>query len=176
MKRLTRVPLVFLSAVALLGTIAAAGRSAVVANDPYAPLRLYDGKWNVAMAGTAKEVTHLENHCAKTGLFFACEQVVNGKSGALVVFLPFTKMASGGEEYRTQALRADASPAGNWGKLTIEGDRWVYSWEETAGGKKIYWRNVNTFSGADKIHFEMQRSDDGNTWKRQNSGDEQRVK
>jgi len=146
-----------------------------VADDPYAPLKLYDGKWDVAMGGE-KEPTRLENHCAKTGLFFMCEQVVKGKTGALVVFLPFSKTATGGEEYRTQALLADASPAGEWNKLTIESDKWIYVWENTDAGKKTYWRNINTFSGTDKIHFEIQRSEDGSTWKTQQSGEEQRVK
>jgi hypothetical protein len=81
-----------------------------------------------------------------------------------------------GEEYRIQALVADASPAGDWGKLTIEGDKWVYAWESIDAGKKTHWRNVNTFSGTDKIHFEIQSSDDGSTWKTQNSGDEQRAR
>jgi hypothetical protein len=79
---------------------AASSKPASVADDPYAPLKLYDGKWDVAMGGE-KEPTRLENHCARTGLFFMCEQVVRGKTGALVVFLPFAKTATGGEEYRT---------------------------------------------------------------------------
>ena len=163
------------SAVILQWFMTASSGGATVADDPYAPLKLYDGKWDVAMAGE-KGPTRLENHCAKTGLFYACEQVVNGKTGALVIFLPFARTATGGEEYRTQALLADASPAGDWGKLTIEGDKWVYAWESTDAGKKTFWRNINTFSGTDKIHFEIQRSDDGSAWKTQNSGDEQRAK
>jgi len=159
----------------LLGVTAHTGRAAI-SDDLYAPLKLYDGKWDVAMAGE-KGPTRLENHCAKTGLFFMCEQTVNGKTGALIVFLPFAKMAAGGEEYRTQALHADASPgSGDWGKLTIEGDKWMYFWESSDHGKTTHWRNVNNFSGTDKIHFEIQSSEDGTTWKTQNSGEEQRVK
>jgi hypothetical protein len=153
--------------------IATGVRAASVADDPYAPLKLYDGKWEVHASDEAS-VTHLENHCVKTGLFFACEQVVNGKTVALVVFLPIAKTATGGEEYRTQPLRPDASAGGDWGKLTIEDDRWVYSWEGTDQGKKVFWRNVNTFSGKDRIHFEVQNSSDGTTWKTQKSGDESR--
>jgi hypothetical protein len=42
----------------------------------------------------------LVNHCAKTGVFFACEQVVDGKTADLVVFLP--RGATGGtQHYRT---------------------------------------------------------------------------
>lgn len=176
MKKRSMVLILVVCAISFAGFFCVAGRGATAAEDPYAPLRLLDGKWDILPAAGAKESMHLENHCAKTGLFMACEQVVNGKSAALVVFLPKAKTASGGEEYRTQGLLADASPAGDWSKLTIEGDRWVYTWESTDSGKKVFWRNINIFSGTDKIHFEITRSDDGTDWKLQKSGEEQRAK
>ncbi len=126
-----------------------------VADDRYAPLGLYDGKWDYTTTIGEKESIHLENHCTKTGLFFACEQMVNGKTAALIVFLPVARMASGGEEYGITGLSADANPPADWNKLTIEAERWVYSWEDTDGGKKVFWRNVNQFSGPSKIHFEI---------------------
>jgi hypothetical protein len=141
----------------------------------YTPLKLYDGKWEVSPAADEKEPARFENHCARTGLFFVCEQVVPGRPGALVVFLPVAKTEAG-YEYRNAALVSDASPSGEWGKLTIEGERWVYSWESAENGKKILWRNVNTFSGPERIHFEISRSEDGQTWKTVKSGDEHRVK
>lgn len=98
---------------------------------------------------------------------------MNGKTGALVVFLPVGKTASGALDYRTQGLAADASAAGEWGRLTIDGDTWVYTWEG-GGEKKLHWRNVNRFSGKDKIHFEVQNSEEGTTWKTTMAGDEQR--
>jgi len=176
MKKFTGILPVFACTAALAGVFLVAKNNAAVADDPYAPLKLYDGKWDVMMTSAGKDVTRLEDHCVKTGLFFECEQVVDGKPRALVVFLPFAKTSTGGEEYRTQVLRPDATTPGNWEKLTIEGDRWVYSWETTESGKKLHWHNINTFSGPDKIHFEIQSSEDEKTWKTQNSGDEQRVK
>lgn len=148
---------------------------ALAAGDPYAPLRLYEGKWDSTTTIGEKEVVRIENHCTKTGFFFVCEQVVNGKTEALTVFLPIAKTVSGGEEYKINGLLADASPPGAWNKLTIDADRWVYSWEDTDSGKKVSWRNVNQFSGTDRIHFEIQRSDDGATWKTVKGGDEVRV-
>jgi hypothetical protein len=146
------------------------------ANDPYAALRLYDGKWDLVPADSTQKPTHLVNHCAKTGSFFACEQVVDGKSVALVVFLPLENTGGNGQEYRTDALLADASAPGDWSTLTIVGSRWVYAWEDRKDGKKTYWRNINVFSGPDAIHFEIQRSDDGAAWTTRQSGDERRVK
>lgn len=149
-------------------------RIASVADDPYAPLRLYNGKWEL-VSGDKKGPKVIENHCGQTGLFFSCEQILDGKTAALVVFLPVTKTSSGGEEYRTQVLTPDAKPAGEWNKLMIDGDRWLYTWESTENGKKTLWRNVNTFSGSDKIHFEIQSSPDGTSWQTQQQGDERRL-
>jgi hypothetical protein len=154
---------------------AAQGIVGAGAGDVYAPLKLYDGKWEIRTAG-ADAVTRVENHCARTGLFYACEQSVDGKTAGLLIFLPTAKANGGGQEYRTQALSPDASPAGDWNKLTITGECWVYTWENSEGGKKTLWRNTNTFSGEDRIHFEIARSDDGTSWKTVKSGDEQRVK
>jgi len=153
----------------------ALGRGAPMDDAAYTPLKLYDGKWELSASADEKEPSRFENHCARTGLFFVCEQVVPGQPGALVVFLPVAKTA-GGYEYRNTALVAGSAPAGDWGKLTIEGARWVYSWESTNDGKKILWRNTNTFAGSDQIHFEISRSEDGQTWKTVKSGDEHRVK
>ncbi len=147
-----------------------------VLTDPYAPLQLYDGKWDLIPKPADKpgEPMHIENRCAKVGEFFSCNQFVNGKNTALVVFLPVHPLEGGGYEYRNQALRADADGPGTWGKLEIVGDRWVYSSEESDGGKKTYWRTTNVFSGTDKIHFEVQKSIDGTNWMTQMSGDEAR--
>ncbi len=119
---------------------------------------------------------HIENHCAKVGEFFACNQFVNGKNMALVIFLPQHPLQNGGYAYRNQALRVEGDNAGAWGALEITGEHWVYSSDEIDTGKKIYWRTNNMFSGSDKIHFEVQRSDDDVNWTTTMSGDEARVK
>jgi len=155
-----------------------APKAADLATDPYAPLRLYDGKWDVPPASGDKtaETVHIENHCAQVGKFFACNQFVNGKNMALVVFLPTHPTENGGYAYRNQALRPEGDDPNSWGSLEIVGDRWVYSSEATDKGKKTYWRTTNVFSGPDKIHFEVQGSDDGVKWTTNMSGDEVRAK
>jgi hypothetical protein len=157
---------------------AAPAKTGNPASDPYAPLRLYDGKWDLVPASADKpaEAVHIENHCAKAGQFFTCNQFVNGKNMALVVFLPQHSLENGGYTYRNQALRPEGDDPSTWGKLEIVGDRWVYSSEATDNGKKTYWRTTNIFSGADKIHFEVQRSEDGAKWATTMSGDEAWVK
>ena len=56
----------------------AAGQKA--SGDPYAPLRLYEGAWEVQVTTPEKKTDKIVNHCAKTGTFFSCEQEVNGKN------------------------------------------------------------------------------------------------
>ena len=153
-----------------LGPFGAA--AAISADDAYAPLKLYDGAWTVVSSDG--KTTHLENHCARTGLFFACEQVVNGKPAALVVFLPQGRTGEG-QTYRTQALTTDAGPPHPWYHLTIDGDRWVYA--ASAGDDKdhpLHERTLNQFTGPDRIHFDVQTSKDGKTWTTTLSGDERR--
>lgn len=159
--------------VCLVTLLFLAHRTVGLDSDPYAPLKLYDGSWEVKLSAPEPKTDHIENHCAQTGLFYACEQNVNGKTGALVVFLPTGRATNGAQEYRTQALLPDASPAGEWGHLVIDGDTWTYTWESGDSKSLVHWRNVNRFSGKEKIHFELQKSEDGTNWKTQMAGDEE---
>ena len=109
--------------------IAAGAAGPNASGDPYAPLRLYEGAWEVHVTTPAKKTDKIVNHCAKTGTFFSCEQEVNGKTTALMVFLPAGKATSGAQEYRMQALQPDASAPQDWSQLVIDGDTWLYSWD-----------------------------------------------
>lgn len=153
--------------------IAAVGPSAQAAAppDPYEALKRFDGVWRVTTSGGRTRT--IENHCARTGLFFVCEQVVGGETAALVVFLPKGRKESG-ETYRIQTLTAAGDAPRAWRQLTIEGDRWTYGDLEGAKGKGRRERVINTFSGPDYIHFETQVSTDGETWTTTRSGDENR--
>jgi hypothetical protein len=147
----------------------------VPVTDAYTPLQLYNGSWeSVTGTGSDSKHVHLTNHCARTGRFFVCEQVVDGEGKALLVFLP--QGAKGETQtYLTQALPVTAGKPGDWGKLDITGERWVYSSNDVENGATVYWRTLNTFTGPDKIHFEIQHSADAKTWQTMMSGDEHRV-
>lgn len=143
---------------------------------PFQPLRLYDGTWSAEshVGGTTTHSTFTDV-CRRPGRFFVCEQVVGGKTQALIVFLP-TGDSSGVLAYRTQALPVGGEPSGKWGQLRITGSRWVYTSGGLENGAPVYWRTINVFSGKDTIHFEIQRSDDGINWVTQRNGDEHRAK
>lgn len=141
-----------------------------VAPDPYTPLRLYDGGWTVTMhdASSGKTTTDaLVNACSLLKPFFVCQQTVNGKPGALVVFVP----AETPGHYYTQNVLPEGWATGR-GDLSIEGGHWTYLGHDEENGKTTWYRTVNDFTGTDRIHFESAQSPDGKTWTVTRSGDE----
>jgi hypothetical protein len=134
----------------------------------YAPLWNYNGTWKAAISGKSPDT--IVNHCARTGLFFVCEQNVNGQPGALLVFVPVD--AEG--HYRTNPVQKDGHAYGP-GELEIKGDHWIYMGKDEQGGKTIWYRTTNDFSGNDHIHFEQAKSTDKVNWEVQRSGNEVRV-
>ncbi|HEY6448973.1 MAG TPA: hypothetical protein VIY53_21140 [Acidobacteriaceae bacterium] len=140
--------------------------------DVYTPLRLYSGPWTVTMRDTApgqSRTDSLVNACSLVGRYFACQQTVNGKVSALVVFVP----AATPGQYFTQNVMPDGSASGR-GELTIAGAHWEYSSHDEENGKTTWYRTINDFTGNDRIHFESARSTDGKTWSVTLSGDEVR--
>jgi hypothetical protein len=139
------------------------------AADPYTPLWLYNGTWQI----TKKEGSpdKLINHCVLVGQFFACEQTVNGTPGPLLIFVP---LANKPGHYYTQSVYPEGR-AGGRGSLEIEGDKWVYTSTWDQGGSTIYYRTTNTLTGRNKIHFEQAESSDNKNFTVKNSGDEVRI-
>lgn len=143
-------------------------------SDPYAPLRLYQGSWTVIRLDKTggKTVTDsLVNTCSQVGMYFACQQTVNGKTAALVVFIP----AGESGHYFTHAVLPDGHSPGR-GDLTITGSHWEYmGHSDEPGGKTTWYRTTNDFEGNDHIHFESARSADQKTWTVTGDGDDVRI-
>lgn len=150
----------FLLGIALLTRLLAA-------SDPYAALWLYNGTWQITRRDNAKP-DKLVNDCALVGRFFACQQTVNGAVGALLIFIPVPDRPG---HYYTQTVLPEGRATGR-GDLEIEGNRWTYrsTWDQ--GGRTIYYRTTNVFSGRNHIHFEQAESTDNKEWSVKNSGDE----
>jgi hypothetical protein len=137
--------------------------------DPYTPLWLYSGSWQVSHKDQPPE--KLTNQCALVGRFFTCEQTVNGVHGNLLIFIPATDKPG---HYYTQNVRPEGR-ASSRGDLEIEGDRWVYSSTWDQGGSTTYYRTTNIFKGRNKIAYEQAESKDNQNWVVKNSGEEIRV-
>jgi hypothetical protein len=138
--------------------------------DPYTPLRLYDGTWEITRKGASKPDI-LINHCAVLGQFFACGQNVNGVSGGLVVFIPVKDQPG---HYYTQTIMPEGRATGR-DDLRIEGSQWMYTSRRDDNGTTTYYRTINNFTDKNHIHFEQSESNNNKDWTVKNAGDEVRT-
>jgi hypothetical protein len=148
------------------------GLFAADADKVYQPLWLYHGHWKAKSASgdSAPKLVDIVNYCARVGRFFGCEQTVDGKPGAMVVYIP----AETPGHFYTQAILPDGNANGR-GELIIEGDRWTFQSASPKDEKPPHYKTTNVFSGKDRIHFEQLESKDGKHWEVKSSGDETRV-
>ena len=141
--------------------------------DQLAPISVYDGGWTITatttMAGAGKP-DELVNHCSRATAYYACEQVVNGKPMALIVFTA-TEVPG---KFHTQVVLPDGFSTGR-GDLTISDNHWTFLGKDVEKDKTTYFRTENYFTGRDKIHFEQYESTDNKTWVKKNEGDEVRA-
>ena len=149
-----------------------AAASWLFAANAYEHLWLYQGHWKGSRkAGAATAVpVDVENQCGRIGTYFGCQQTVDGKIGAVVLYVP-------GElpgHYHTQVILPDGQSLGR-GEMTIEGDRWTFQSKSTENGQTTYYKTTNVFGGKNHIHFEQFESPDGEHWQQQASGDETRT-
>lgn len=136
----------------------------------FAPISLYQGNWRATAMKPGDGPDLLSNHCHEFGTYYTCQQTVNGKVGALIVFVS----AGAPGHFHTQALLPNGRAIGR-GDLLIEGSHWTYSSQDTEKGKTTYYRTTNLFHGTDHIHFEISHSADGKTWTADRQGDEDRL-
>jgi hypothetical protein len=168
------IPLDKITGFVVLGILALAAVAASRAADDsvYASLWLYQGNWiaspkDLALGASPDQLT---DDCALVGKYFTCQQTVNGKIGALLVFVP----AETPGHYYTNAILPQGF-AGGRGELEISGERWTYSSKSVDGDKTTYHRTLNIFAGRDHIHYELGESADGINWTVTGSGDEVRA-
>ncbi len=155
--------------IGLIGSASFVTARATSTTDVYAPLRLYEGAWQVTQTTPAlKKPDRLSNDCAQIGRYFACQQTVNGKPGPLVVFIPDSPPG----HYHTQIVLPNGAALGPPGALTIAGEHWTYLGAPDAKG--VRYRTINVFNGRDRIYFVSARSPDGKTWTVTMAGNEMR--
>ncbi len=151
--------------------LATAISSLYAADEDYRPLWLYQGHWKGTMKNDAGESqVDIVNDCGRIGRFFGCQQTVNAKPGALVLYVP----AGSPGHYYTQAVLQEGLATGR-GELTIEGEHWTFQGKSEDKGITTYHKTTNTFAGKNRIHFELLDSTDGEHWTLTGSGDETRA-
>ena len=113
----------------------------------------------------------LQNDCWRSGGYFACRQIVNGDSKALLVFTYDAKT----DRYASYPI-VPGGGAVHPGILIIQGDTWTFPWDDTESGKTTHFRVVNVWSSPDSIEFRQEYSTDGQHWTLIAEGREQRMK
>lgn len=150
--------------------------AAQAASDGLDRITVYAGTWHTQAEHYAtpyskagKETGTLHNDCWRGRMFYACEQIVDGQSKALIVF----QRGKDDNHYVTHALPADGSGGGD-GTLIVEGERWTFPWQFSDHGKTVYARTVNVFSGRDRIDYRQEYSLDQVHWTPMATGRETR--
>ncbi len=146
--------------------------AAATPTDPLATLAVLNGAWTVstpAPASGAAKPDNLVNHCTRTVAYYSCEQVVNGKSAALIVFVP----GDAPGKYHTQIVLPNGYSTGR-SDLTIDADHWTYLGKDVEGDTTTWYRTENYFHGPNSIHFEIYKSTDNKNWQKTMEGDETR--
>jgi hypothetical protein len=142
-----------------------------LATDPFKKLEIYDGDWTVradrpwsgAPTGSSDRLRSL---CQRFSTYFACEQTVNQKPVALIVYTA----AEAPGRFHTRTIATDAR-AGGRGDLVLEGNRWTYLDKPPQGLKGPWSRTENTILDNNRIRFaEYQSSNEGKTWTQTNAG------
>ena len=159
-----------LTTLGLAASASAQTAPAPVSTPVFSPISLYQGNWQVNPGMSGSEPDSISNHCDEFTEYYACQQTVNGKVGALVVFVYAGTIG----HYNTQAILPTGFAQGR-GDLLIEGQRWTFLGKNTENGKTTSYRTTNDWHGHDQIHFEVAHSTDGKTWVIDHQGDERRI-
>lgn len=118
-----------------------------------------------------KETAEINNDCWRSGDFYACHQVVNGKTGALVVYTYDAKH----DLYHNYAIPPDGGKGGS-GELIIKGNVWTFPWKYEHAGSTTYFRVVNVFTTPGSIEYRQEYSTDQRHWTVMSKGSEARVR
>lgn len=162
--------------VALLG-LGAPAAAADNGGDAIGKIGVYAGAWKSRIVHyqttyTKARIENLavRNDCWRSSSYYVCDQFVNGKSAAFIVY---TYNASQ-RLYHLQVISKDGNPPVS-GVLTIEGNTWTFPWQYSDKGKVVFIRIVNIFSNRDTIDFHEGFSFDKIHWTATADGVERRV-
>ena len=145
--------------------------------DAIGKIGVYAGAWKSRIVHyrttyTKARIENLavRNDCWRSSSYYVCDQFVNGKSAAFIVY---TYNASQ-RLYHLQVISKDGNPPVA-GVLTIQGNTWTFPWQYQDKGKMVFIRIVNVFPNRDTIDFHEAFSFDQIHWTATADGIERRV-
>ena len=135
----------------------------------------YAGTWKIEIdhldappySKAGHETTNLHNDCWKSGIYFACRQIVDGDTKVLIAFT----CAKPDHSCTSYQIPTDGSSPGS-GQLEIDGNTWTFPWQITESGKTTYFRVVNVWSTPTTIDYRQEYSADQSHWTRTATGHE----
>jgi hypothetical protein len=137
----------------------------------------YAGTWDVNVthyqtkySKPRREHSTLHNDCWRSADYYACDQIVDGQSRALLVFTYDAKQ----NVYHSYVIPQDGSDA-HKGTLLISGSTWTYPMQDKDGGRTVYIRIVNGWDNPSTIRFRQEFSYDRKTWTLAASGIEHKT-
>ncbi len=165
-----------LSMIFILNAVILGGQQALPQQSVDAILA-YRGSWKVevehlatAQSKATHDTSNLRNICWKSNEYAACNQVVNGESKILLVYV-----YNAAEKNFTAYTIPGNGTANGTGKLLIEGNTWTFPWQIQENGKTTYYRVVNVFISPTRIEFRQEYSTDNEHWTQTMKGTEERV-
>jgi hypothetical protein len=146
--------------------------------EPIAAIRAYEGTWKLKSdtletphSKAGHDEKEIRNDCWRSGGYYACNQYVDGDSKILLVFT----FDAGKKIYTSYLVPADGRPASS-GVLQIQGDTWIFPWENTEEGHVVYYRVVNVFKSPKLIEYRREFSTDKANWTGMDRGTEVKIK
>lgn len=153
------------------------GHASAAQPEPIDAIMAYQGTWNATIthyktkySNPRSETSVVRNNCWRDGGYAACHQIVNGKSGALIVYT----YDAPARVYHTHVVPPDGG-APSTGALLIDGNTWTFPWQDKDDGKTVYLRILNVFTDSSTIQFREEFSLDDVHWTRAADGIEHRV-
>jgi hypothetical protein len=137
----------------------------------------YAGTWKMQMnyvesahSKARQESMTVRNDCWHSDFFYVCNQIIDDKSRALLVFFydPVAKrfgsypIAVGADTVHPATVLADEKSI-------------TFPYDMQDNGKTVHMRIVNTFTTPDTLDFKQEYSEDGQNWVTMATGIEHRV-
>ena len=137
----------------------------------------YAGTWKMqlnyvesAHSKARAESMTVANDCWRSDYFYVCNQIIDGKSRALVVFF-YDPVAKRYGSYPIAVGADTVHPA----TVVVDEKSITFPYDMQDNGKTVHMRIVNTFTTADTLDFRQEYSEDGQKWVTMATGVEHRV-
>ena len=137
----------------------------------------YAGTWKMQMnyvesahSKARAESMTVANDCWHSDFFYVCNQIIDGKSRALIVFF-YDPVAKRYGSYPIAVGADTVHPA----TVVVDEKSITFPYDMQDNGKTVHMRIVNTFTTPDTLDFKQEYSEDGQKWVTIATGVEHRV-